>query len=124
MNRSLTSPRITGLSWGHVKVENGNAHRDAKLYPGGSREWNWRETGTRHTPGIQFADVQELLDHGARVVILSRGMNQQLQVEPGTVKRLKALGIEYHILQTEDAVKKYNDMCEHLPVGGLFHSTC
>jgi hypothetical protein len=26
---------------------------------------NWRETGTEHSPGIQPADVQELLDRGA-----------------------------------------------------------
>ena len=47
-------------------------YKDAKLFPGGSREWNWRETGTEHVPGIQPADVQELLDHGAKVVVLSR----------------------------------------------------
>jgi len=35
----------------------------AKLFPGGLREWDWRETGTRHVPGIQHADVQELIEH-------------------------------------------------------------
>ena len=29
----------------------------AKLYPGGARAWDWRETGTRHRPGIQPADI-------------------------------------------------------------------
>ena len=124
MKPEAASPRITSISWGQMKIDDGNTYRDAKLFPGGSREWNWRETGTRHRPGIQFADVQELLDHGSRVVILSKGMNQQLQVKPDTIKKLKALGIEYHILQTEDAARQYNDLCEHLPVGGLFHSTC
>ena len=72
MERTALSPRITNLSWGSLDVE-GNSFRDAKLFPGGSREWDWNETGTRHVPGIQPSDVEELLEHGATVVVLSRG---------------------------------------------------
>ena len=111
------SPRITHLSWGHIRVEEGKSYRDAKLYPGGSREWNWDETGTDHAPGIQPSDVQELLDHGSRIVILSKGMNERLQVQPEALERLRDRGVEYHILQTESAVKLYNEVREHRPVG-------
>jgi hypothetical protein len=124
MQQQLTSPRITSLSWGHLQIDDGSTFRDAKLYPGGSREWNWRETGTSHHPGIQMADVQELLDHGARVVILSRGMNGNLQVKQDTLETLKEKGVAFHVLQTEEAVQLYNDIRERQPVGGLFHSTC
>jgi hypothetical protein len=124
MGKMLSSPRITHLSWGHLKVEDGKSFKDAKLYPGGSREWNWNETGTDHVPGIQPSDVEELMDHGSRVVILSKGMSEQLQVRPETLQRLKDRGVEYHILQTEQAVQLYNEIREHHPVGGLFHSTC
>ncbi len=68
MQRLQPSPRITRLSWGHLEIEGAHAFRDAKLYPGGAREWDWRETGTHHVPGIQPADVAELLDHGAEVL--------------------------------------------------------
>jgi hypothetical protein len=38
---------------GRLEVEGkAEPYRDAKLFPGGSREWNWRETGTEHVPGI------------------------------------------------------------------------
>ena len=124
MKQKLASPRITSLSWGQMKIDDGNTYRDAKLFPGGSREWNWRETGTHHSPGIQPADVQELLDHGATVVILTRGMSHQLQIKADTLKILKKLGVEYHVLQTEEGVRLYNDLQEQSPVGGLFHSTC
>jgi hypothetical protein len=124
MQQQLTSPRITSLSWGHLQIDDGSTFRDAKLYPGGSREWNWRETGTSHHPGIQMADVQELLDHGARVVILSSGMNGNLQVKQDTLETLKEKGVAFHVLQTEKAVHLYNDIRDHQPVGGLFHSTC
>jgi len=75
------SPRIKHISWGRLEVEGrADPYKDAKLFPGGSREWNWRETGTDHVPGIQKVDVQELIDHGAKIVVLSRGMKECLEV--------------------------------------------
>ena len=98
--------------------------KDAKLFPGGSREWNWRETNTEHVPGIQVADVQELLEHGAKVVVLSRGMKKCLKVPAKTLNLLKEKQIETHVLPTAEAVKLYNRLAETSPVGGLFHTTC
>jgi hypothetical protein len=67
------SPRITHLSWGRLEIDGyAKPFKDAKLFPGGARAWDWNETGTRHVPGIQPADVEELLTHGARVVVLSK----------------------------------------------------
>lgn len=42
MGQPRRSPRITRLSWGHLEIEGGRAFKDAKLYPGGAREWDWR----------------------------------------------------------------------------------
>ena len=78
------SPRISHLSWGRIEVEGHLPFGDAKIFPGGAREWDWRETGTRHVPGIQPADVQELIEHGARTVVLSKGAWERLQVCPET----------------------------------------
>lgn len=74
MERQVYSPRISHLSWGRLEVEGPPAFKDARLYPGGARAWDWRETGTEHVPGIQPADVEELLEHGASVVVLAQGM--------------------------------------------------
>src|SRR5205823_318998 len=39
------SPRISYISWGRLEVEGrAEPYKDAKLFPGGSRGWNWRET--------------------------------------------------------------------------------
>jgi hypothetical protein len=118
------SPRISHLSWGHLEVEGHPPFKDAKIFPGGAREWDWRETNTRHVPGIQPADVRELIEHGARAVVLSRGMWQRLQVCPETLELLAKNDIQVEVLQTEDAVERFNVLRENLPVGGLFHSTC
>jgi hypothetical protein len=123
-NKHKQSPRITHISWGHMHVEGLGAGRDFKLYPGGGREWDWKETGTHHVPGIQPSDVQELLDCGSRVVILSRGMELRLQTCPETLQMLRNRGITCHVEETEAAVELYNRLSETEAVGGLFHSTC
>jgi hypothetical protein len=118
------SPRITRVSWGSMTVEGVGTGKDFKLYPGGGRYWDWQETGTRHEPGIQPADVQELIDRGSRVVVLSRGMELRLHTMPETVSLLQDSGIEVHVLETKAAAELYNELAGDLPVGGLFHSTC
>lgn len=124
MTAGRRSPRIARLAWGRIETEDGRAYKDAKLYPGGGREWDWRETGTHHVPGIQPADVAELIERGATTVVLSQGVWERLQVCPETLQMLKARGVGAHVLQTEAAVALYNELCEREPVAGLFHSTC
>lgn len=122
--KSPRSPRITHVSWGHMDIEGIGSGKDFKLYPGGGRAWNWNETGTQHEPGIQPADIEELLEKGAKTVVLSKGMYQQLQVCPETLQMLKDQGITVHVKETKAAVELYNQLAEREPVGGLFHSTC
>lgn len=119
------SPGVTRVSWGRVEVEGRDrALRDAKLYPGGSREWDWNETGTRHAPGIGPGDVEELLERGAEVVVLSRGFHGRLGVREETLRMLEERGVAVHVLLTEEAVRLYNDLREDEKVGALIHSTC
>src|SRR5262249_51712299 len=118
------SPRITHISWGRMEVEGLGSGRDFKLYPGGGREWDWAETNTHHVPGIQPADVEELLAHGSRVVVLTRGMQLVLRTCPETLEMLRQRGVAVHVEETRAAVELYNKLAETEPVGGLFHSTC
>lgn len=125
MEDEALSPRITALSWGRLEVAgHKRPFKDAKLFPGGAREWDWTETGTDHGAGIQPADIVELLEHGAAVVVLSRGMVGRLRVDPETVQLLAERGIPTHVHRTEKAVRVYNQLRETEPVGGLFHTTC
>ena len=123
MEIAAHSPRITRVSWGRLEVEYGS-FKDAKLFPGGSREWDWNETGTRHVPGIQPSDVEELLERGATVVVLSRGFEERLRVRPETLRMLEDEGVPVHVEQTQEAVRLYNELREHEKVGALIHSTC
>ena len=121
----LKSPRISHISWGQLKVEgNAASYKDAKLFPGGSREWDWNETSTHHEPGIQISDVEELLDNGAEVVVLSRGYWEKLRVKKETLEHLEKKAVKVHVLETGEAAELYNRLRESEKVGGLFHSTC
>ena len=125
MQTTQKSPRIIHFSWGRLQVEGINkTFKDAKLFPGGAREWDWNETSTSHGSGIQPADAKELLDKGASVIVLGKGVNGRLNVSPETLRMLDKKGIPSHVLQTEEAVKLYNKLCTEQLVGGLFHSTC
>jgi hypothetical protein len=118
------SPRITHVSWGRIDVEGVGTGKDFKLYPGGGREWDWRETGTQHDPGIQPADVEELVERGATIVVLSRGMSLRLKTSPETIRFLEKRGIQAHVVETKEAVDLYNKLAQTEAVGGLFHTTC
>lgn len=127
MEHRAKSPKIRSISWGQIEVDDGQQTRrfkDAKLWPGGCRGWDWNETGTSHVPGIQPDDVRELVDNGAERVILSRGMNRRLRVKDETLSWLRDKGVDVLVLQTDDAVDQYNRLAETEPVGALIHSTC
>lgn len=118
------SPLVIRLSWGSVATETGT-FRDVKLWPGGGRGWDWTETGTHHDPGIQPADVEELLDRGVARVVLSRGQQGRLQVMEATLQALADHGVEVEVLLTRAAVDRYNELARQgRPVGALLHSTC
>lgn len=123
--KELQSPRITHLSWGKMTVEGIGPGKDFKLWPGGGRPWNWNETNTHHHPGIQPADIEELLNYGVEEIVLSRGILLALHVCPETTELLQAEEIKTYIAETKEAGEIYNQLIhEGKVVGGLFHSTC
>ncbi|KAM7085897.1 mth938 domain-containing protein isoform 1-T3 [Molossus nigricans] len=122
----MSSPEIASLSWGQMKVQGSTkTYKDCKVWPGGSRAWDWRETGTEHSPGVQPADVEEVIKKGVQTLVIGRGMSEALKVPPSTLEYLEKQGIDVRVLQTEQAVKEYNALvAQGVRVGGVFHSTC
>lgn len=119
-----SAPRINELAWGSVTTDAGS-FRDAKLWPGGGRGWDWNETGTSHEPGVQAADVAELLNHGAKIVVIGCGQDSRLQVTDGARQAIAEAGAELDVLPSTDAVTRYNALAgDGDAVGALIHSTC
>jgi hypothetical protein len=119
------SPRVIDDGWGFIEIAGLGRFRDAKLWPGGGRAWDWRETGTDHRPGILCADVTELLDHEPELVILSRGRDGRLEVSSETLSLLETRGVPVVREKTDTALATYNRLAaEGRRVAGLFHTTC
>ncbi|KAL7983081.1 hypothetical protein Chor_010423 [Crotalus horridus] len=77
----MSSPEIASLSWGRMTVRGcPTTYKDCKVWPGGSRTWDWRETGTEHIPGVQPADVKEVLEKDVKTLVIGRGMSEALQL--------------------------------------------
>ncbi|KAK1899718.1 Mth938 domain containing protein [Dissostichus eleginoides] len=89
----MGSPEICSLSWGPR-----------------SRAWDWRETGTNHNPGVQPADLEEVLKKGVDLLVIGRGMSEALQVPSSTLDFVRQKGVELRVLQTQEAVAEYNKL--------------
>src|SRR5262245_19024915 len=106
---------ISGIAWGEMKVRHGGrvlSFKDCKVWPGGARAWDWNETGTRHVPGTQPADIEELIEQEIEVMIVSRGMQRVLQTSPETIELVDDKKIEHHVLETKEAVKLFNELTQ------------
>jgi hypothetical protein len=119
---------ITDLSWGSMEVSIAGEKqyfKDCKIWPGGARAWDWGETGTHHSPGVQLADVDEILAQGVDVLILTRGQLGRLGISAEMEAALREQGVSYHIKNTKKAVRLFNELSQQgKRVGGVFHSTC
>ena len=119
---------ITHLSWGNIQVSlKGKEYsfKDCKIWPEGATEWDWNQTGTSHETGIQPDDIKEILEHDVEVLVLSRGMDEQMGIAPETEDLLKTMGIQYQIHDTRNAVELFNSLVQNNKrAGGIFHSTC
>lgn len=124
---TTSNPIITHFEWGKVVVNFAHLQstfKDCKLSPKGAQAWNWKEFNTQHVPGIQIKDLQSIINE-SDIVILSRGVDLVLQVKPETLDYLKQVGKEVYVLQSEEAVKLYNQLAsQNKKVGMLLHSTC
>jgi hypothetical protein len=119
------SPKAGLHAWGQIDIEGLGSFRDVKLWPGGGREWDWEETGTRHDPGIQPADFAELLDADPEVVVLSKGRELRLKICEETMQLLRKHGVTVVREETSVAIAEYNRLAQgSRRVAALIHTTC
>lgn len=95
---------IASFRWGQIIDSSGRIFKDARLFPGGVEEWDWRKTGTRHDPGIQAADFADLVATKPDLVILSRGIDLVLRVPQATIDFARSHAATVLVLQSEQAV--------------------
>lgn len=125
MKQEPASPMIISFSWGKISVEGFGSFKDVKLFPGGCHEWDWRETGTRHSPGIQIQDIDELLSHNPQLILFGTGVFNRLKLPEETREYLNKKAILFESLPTKKAIERYNELVQSgKQVAALIHSTC
>jgi len=128
---SRTAPEIKHLDWGKIEVReiDGNITtykgriKDCIITPSGSLPWDWKKTNMHHKPGIRVEDVKPFLNQ-ADIFVLSCGMDLVLQVMDETKIFLEQHGKEVHVLQSEQAMIKFNELAPTKRVIVFLHSTC
>lgn len=99
--------------------------RDCKIRPYGASEWRWEETGNHHVPGIQPADIRDILADHPDVMILTRGILLRLKICPEAEELLNMSGVERYFTETRRAVRLYNRLADQgKRIGGVFRTTC
>jgi hypothetical protein len=121
MQDEQTSPKINSITWGRIEVEDHGTFKDARIYPGGAEEWDWNQTGTRHSPGVQPADVRSFLERGVGIIVIGTGYHERLEIQPETLEMLDERGVEVYVRETEEALRLLAGLEE---AGALIHSTC
>ena len=83
------------------------------------------QSGKGRRPGVRVADVEEIVDAGVGIVVISQGVSGKLQCPAETLEFLERSKVQVVRLTTPNAVTKFNELvAEGRAVGGLFHSTC
>ncbi len=119
------SLRIISSRWGRLEVEKLGVGRDFKLWPGGGRSWDWNEFGTSHGKGVQPGELDELIENGCQVIVLTTGRLGRLRISPVTLEKVQKYNIRLIVASTGKGIKLYNEQVKKgVAVGGLFHSTC
>jgi len=120
----MSSQRIDSIVWGTIRVGSKN-YKDVRMTPIDVQEWDWKKCDTQHDPGITPQEVQELLDTGADVIVLSKGMMEDLWVSWEALKLLSKSNADFIVTHTRNAVYLYNQYVdEGRKVAALIHSTC
>lgn len=128
-------PSIEENGWGEIFVKTDGKKvkfRDVVLLPEKAVSWDWKwsdDEGMEHSPGVREKDLDHYIlsyDPLPQTVILSTGRSGALQVDPTRREYLLNHGIkEVYILETEEAIKKYAELCtKGIRVAALIHTTC
>lgn len=82
---------------------------------------NWRRK-TGHL--LSENDIKEILDYKPDILIIGTGANGLMKVDDRLKDKLKALGIEFVIKKTAEAVTEYNRICKEKKTVCALHLTC
>ncbi|MFO7871461.1 MAG: MTH938/NDUFAF3 family protein [Kiritimatiellia bacterium] len=113
--------KIEHYSFGEITIDGRKYDSDILIYPDGRIDdsW-WRKEG--HV--LDMEDIRELLESDPREIIAGTGASGMMRPEGDLEERLKASGIEFTAVPTEEAVRKINGLTGQEGVAACLHLTC
>jgi hypothetical protein len=90
--------------------------------------WDWTNNETycqSHFPGVSIKSIFYLINKGCNEFIISQGYHNKLETQPYVKMYIMNLGYKIHVLNSNDAVEKWNQIIpKNKNLGMLLHSTC
>lgn len=118
---------ITHEEWGKIQIGD-KVYGDVKIFPDEIVEpWDWTKTNTHHDPGIMIRDIRDLLEAGAKHIVMGLGYEKAMGIyEQTRIYIILQTTITFYAEPTDDAIKIYNEITKSgkKKVGALIHSTC
>ncbi|MHB8276720.1 MAG: Mth938-like domain-containing protein [Candidatus Humimicrobiaceae bacterium] len=111
---------INSYSFGTITIDNQKYTKDFIIFPDQIIS-NWRRK-TGHL--LVEDDITEVLDYKPEVLIAGTGASGLMKVDNNLKDKLKALGIEFVIMKTAEAVTEYNRVYKDKRVIAALHLTC
>jgi len=113
---------IQSYFFGHIKIDGKTYTKDVIVFP--SRVFSpwWRVEGHNLSP----EDLVEIFREPVRLIIIGTGASGVMAVPNQTVTFLKGKGVETEVLNTPDAVSRYNQLVAEgrTEVVAALHLTC
>ena len=111
--------RLEDYRFGHLVVDGRPQQRDLIVLPDRVvTDW-WRRDG--HSLVIE--DLDDVLDELPERLIVGNGAHGRLEPHPAVIDELRGRGVEVEVLQTDEAVRRYNESDRERTAAAL-HLTC
>ncbi|MFL5819149.1 MAG: MTH938/NDUFAF3 family protein [Solirubrobacteraceae bacterium] len=111
--------RLEDYSFGRLTVDGTEQRRDVIVLPHRVvTDW-WRRDG--HS--LVIGDLHDVLDELPERLIVGNGAHGRLKPHPAVIDELRRRGVEVEVLETDDAVRRYNELDRRRAAAAL-HLTC
>ncbi len=111
--------RIEQYRFGHVIVDGQEQTGDVIVLPGRVVGNWWRKEGHE----LVLEDLAEVADELPEWLVIGTGAFGRMRPDPHTLDALRAQGVEVEVLETADAVRRYEELDPDHAAAAL-HLTC
>ncbi|MGQ9844626.1 MAG: Mth938-like domain-containing protein [Caldisericia bacterium] len=110
---------IDSYDFGRMEINGKLYKKDLIILPDKIIDNWWREEG--HL--LQISDLFEVFKIKFDILIIGTGAYGFMKISEDLIEKLNDMKIEYYILETPKAVKKFNEIKNKIKLG-VFHLTC